>query len=396
MIRTIFYDITELAKLDKRTGIQRVTRAILNVLESFPPKGWKVIPVSGNESGDFYKVITNSKNNNYVLTDEKIPVPNSGDVFLSVDLVYNITQNLRETLSNYKKKDVGVFVVVYDLIPIRYPEWFEGTNQWFEGNDYLKLFNYWFESSLEFSDGLICISETVAKDVQNWINEQNEITNKPKLSFFHLGSDIVGSVPSKGITKAEKTLLDILKANETFLMVGTIEPRKGHKYALDAFDELWQDKNINLVIVGKKGWHVDDLVSRIESHPQFGKKLFWFNGISDELLIDVYQSSTALLALSEAEGFGLPLIEAKYYNLPVIARDIPIFREVCENNATYLKACSPIELALTIKNWDAANNKRLSNHSKTRILTWQQSTIQLFSVIGKMKNIEFHWDEKNE
>ena len=56
--------------------------------------------------------------------------------------------------------------------------------------------------------------------------------------------------------------------------------------------------------------------------------MLWLEGISDEYLDKVYAASTCLIAASEGEGFGLPLIEAAQHKLPIIARDIPVFREV--------------------------------------------------------------------
>ncbi|MFN0630266.1 glycosyltransferase, partial [Bacillus anthracis] len=67
-------------------------------------------------------------------------------------------------------------------------------------------------------------------------------------------------------------MLSILKQRPSFLMVGTLEPRKGHAQVLDAFENLWKGgANLNLVIVGKVGWMVDLLVQRLCSHPELGK-----------------------------------------------------------------------------------------------------------------------------
>ena len=84
---------------------------------------------------------------------------------------------------------------------------------------------------------------------------------------------------------------------------------QGHAQALAAFEALWaQGVDINLVIIGKRGWLVDELVMRLENHPEKGSRLFWLEGISDEYLEKVYSTATCLIAASEGEGFGLPLI----------------------------------------------------------------------------------------
>lgn len=81
---------------------------------------------------------------------------------------------------------------------------------------------------------------------------------------------------------------------------------------------------------------VDLLVQRLCSHPELGKRLFWLNGISDDYLESVYAVCACLIAASYGEGFGLPLIEAAQHELPVIARDIPAFREVAGEYAFFL------------------------------------------------------------
>jgi glycosyltransferase involved in cell wall biosynthesis len=59
-------------------------------------------------------------------------------------------------------------------------------------------------------------------------------------------------------------------------MVGTVEPRKGYAQTIDAFELLWsKGEEVNLVIVGKAGWHVEELVERLRDHPLRGKRLFW-------------------------------------------------------------------------------------------------------------------------
>ena len=112
-------------------------------------------------------------------------------------------------------------------------------------------------------------------------------------------------------------------------MVGTLEPRKGHRIALDAFEALWADGlDVCLVIAGKHGWGVDHLAEAIRTHREFGKRLFWHERVDDAGLAQLYSDCDGLIAASFAEGFGLPIVEAGYFGKPVIASDIPVFREV--------------------------------------------------------------------
>ena len=159
-------------------------------------------------------------------------------------------------------------------------------------------------------------------------------------------------------------------------MVGTIEPRKGHREVLDAFELLWErNVEVNLVIVGKEGWMVGELTNRIRGHHKKNVNLYWFNGISDAYLEKIYAASTCLIAASHGEGFGLPLIEAAQHGIPILARDIPVFREVAGKNATYFKAEKAEEMSEAIISW--LKEYHNSTHAKSngmKYLTWKEST----------------------
>ena len=161
-------------------------------------------------------------------------------------------------------------------------------------------------------------------------------------------------------------------------MVGTIEPRKGHKLVLDAFEKLWaQEKQINLIIAGKIGWNVELLTKRIQKHVQLNKLLFMYNDCSDEFIEELYKSSQVLILASEAEGFGLPLIEAAKLGLPVIARDLPVFREIAGKNITYFQNDSSDDLALKVTEWLNTEKHSCQNISLIKQITWEESARQL-------------------
>eukprot|EP01034_Spumella_vulgaris_P033098 gene33098-40845_t len=196
-----------------------------------------------------------------------------------------------------------------------------------------------------------------------------------------------------------------LAAQPTFLMVGTIEPRKGHLQVLAAFELLWQrGVQANLVIVGNEGWRplpenarrtIPEIVRRLESHPQRGQRLFWLKGIDDTYLQALYQRCDCLLAASEGEGFGLPLIEAAHASLPLIARDLPVFREVAGTHAHYFSGLEPAALADAVQQWlalDAAGDAPPSagmpstpsrRHARRRQRSAAQLALPLFRFMNK-------------
>jgi glycosyltransferase involved in cell wall biosynthesis len=274
-----------------------------------------------------------------------------------------------------RERGVSVQFVVFDLLCATMPQHFvPGSKEPFV--DWLKIVCQ--------MDGAICISKAVADELSAWVQAE-DITHPRQFAIkhFNLGSDIQGSVPSTGVSEAEQSLLDTLRGQFNFLMVGTLEPRKGHKQALEAFEQLWaSDHPVNLVIVGKKGWLVDALIKHINTHPQLGKRLFWLHGISDQMLEQIYAVSTCLVVPSEGEGFGLPLIEAAHHHLPIVARDLPVFREVAGSYAYYFNGMEASSLAQAIKNWlDLYQKASHPVSTGMPTLTWQQSTQQLLKAL---------------
>jgi glycosyltransferase involved in cell wall biosynthesis len=85
------------------------------------------------------------------------------------------------------------------------------------------------------------------------------------------------------------------------------------------------------------------------------------------------------LAASEGEGFGLPIIEAARHGLPVLARDIPIFKEVGGRGASYFSADTPEALARFIKGWLLLEPAVRRPEAEIEQLTWQQSADQIWS-----------------
>lgn len=192
-------------------------------------------------------------------------------------------------------------------------------------------------------------------------------------------------MPSTGFPENPALRIESLEPSPHFLMVGTLEPRKGHAQTLDAFELLWAaGVQANLIIVGKHGWLVDDLAARLMSHEQLGKQLLWLDGVSDEYLEHLYNHTDCLIAASYGEGFGLPLIEAAQYKLPIIARDLPVFREVAGEFAWYFTGASAQDVADSLTEWLSLYEQQQHPQSgKMPWLTWKGSAQQLIGEVEK-------------
>ena len=362
----ILVDVSIVADLDLRTGIQRVTRAILMALITDPPPGYRIEPVRACRGRYLYARRFACRC--LGLTDDSLvddPVElSSADIFIGLDWCSAGVLSLKPWFLEQRRRGAKIVFICYDMLPQLRPEFFP-PNGWHE----------WINTVTAVAGGVICISRTVADELYEWLTGANAPRRGPlSIGFFDLGADLQASLPGKGLTEDATAVLAKLRSPTNFLTVGTVESRKGYRQVLKAMELLWADGvDANLTIVGKKGWMMDDVAERIHHHPDLNRRLSWLQGISDEMLEQVYRAASALVAASEGEGFGLPLIEAAQYEVPIIARDIAIFREVAGGHAYYFRAKDAQGLADALRTWMHLGDAVPLSAGIPR-LTWRQSS----------------------
>ncbi|MBP8275742.1 MAG: glycosyltransferase family 4 protein [Propionivibrio sp.] len=380
--RSIYLDISCLVHFDHATGIQRVVRAIMSSLLKRGVDGFKICPImsyAGHENFYFTRTVDGSHRppEETDLAEEIVEFCD-GDIVIILDLHPGSLISKRNTIRDLQKSGVLFGVVVYDLLPVQFPEYFVP--------ELCVEFKEWL-GVVATADYALCISNDVAETFSRWIsNEPSEKNPFLKVNHFHLGADLNASMPSKGLPQNGTEILSTLERSKSFLMVGTVEPRKGHAFVLDSFETLWDSgsPDLMLVIVGRRGWKNEELINRLLTHPESGKRLFWLEGISDEYLDLIYKSSSCLIAASEGEGFGLPLIEAAQHGIPILARDLPVFREVAQDYAYYFCSETPLQFASEIKAWlELAENDEAPLSKGMPWLTWDESAQQLLRVFLK-------------
>ncbi len=376
-----FVDISNLVVRDAGTGIQRVVRHVLDELIARPPEGCRVEPISLGDDGVFRYARSYCQKRYF--PEEELPADEvvefvAGDVYLGLDLVAHLIPAYIDRFRALRAVGVNLYFVVYDLLPLLRPDCFE--------QHLLPLFRSWYESIAEISDGVMCISRAVADEFESWLHQSRPPRQRPLgIGWFHLGADLSVSALAKSDADADDGALSELGPGPTFLMVGTIEPRKGHEQALGAFELLWeQGQEVNLLVIGKPGWLVEELLERLRQHPMRGKRLFWFENAGDDLLLAGYQRASALLMASEGEGFGLPLIEAAHRGVPLIARDIPVFREIAGEHAHYFQGYDAGSLAGALKSWMEQDARGVaSKPTRMRWMTWAEASTQMVNVVSK-------------
>ncbi len=378
--RQLLVDISALAREDLRSGIQRVVRAQLLGLLAKPPADFRIEPIYlSNEGGEWRHRYARRFTSGLLglpadtLDDEVISV-RPGDVYYMPDyFAHGVVQAFEAGVyDRLRESGVRLNFLIHDNLPVSHPEFFpDGAGE---------LHSAWLRCLAASADHLICISNAVKDDAIRWL-EQNAPSLRRRLQFsvVHHGADPEAAAATKGLPNDARSTLTQLALRPTFLMVGTVEPRKGHQQALDAFEELWARRvDVNLVIVGAEGWRplpddqrrgIPQIVKRLQTSGERGQRLFWLDGVSDEFLEKLYAASDCLIAASQNEGFGLPLIEAARHNLPILARDIPVFREVAGDHAAYFRGGEGADLAAAVTGW--LELFKAGRHPKPDDLPWR-------------------------
>lgn len=124
------------------------------------------------------------------------------------------------------------------------------------------------------------------------------------------------------------------------LYVGNIKPHKNLKNALLGYEQYINSTgdDLGFVIVGKKEGFVtadkdvDLIIKRINKHKS---SVNFVGNVDDEQLYSLYKCATIFIQPSFYEGFGIPLIEAMSFGIPIICSDIPVFKEICGKQVRY-------------------------------------------------------------
>ncbi|MEC9093034.1 MAG: glycosyltransferase family 1 protein [Planctomycetota bacterium] len=299
-----------------------------------------------------------------------------GDILVLLDASWDLP--LEEILQSAKLKGVKVATVVYDLIPVRHPGFHEEPLR--------VVFKNWLDLVIAQADFMIGISKTVRDDLLEYATEHCSSNADPdRFDSFRLGADFDSCHPANSDRDGQfgqrlQSVVGDLSGTRFYLSVGTIEPRKNHSFLLDAFEEVWKKRDdVILVIAGKVGWMCDAVADRIRNHPRINRSLFFFEDATDNELRFLYQNAKSLVFPSIVEGFGLPIVEAFYHGLPVLASDTKIHREVGGELAEYFGLEDPGLLAHLIENLES--EKMELKIPRVEITNWNTSCREFLSKI---------------
>lgn len=376
--RQLLLDISTLVHTDARTGIQRVVQNLMRELFKLNPGTFNIQPIYFSRGIYRYANAFCLENFLYETGTGDTPVDFfQGDVYFSLDLNMHLSQETHELHCDLRSRGLRIAYLVYDILESQYPKW--------RKDEIAPIFLNWLKNIGDVATDLICISQSVATDVKSFYkqNPPNRSEQDPTIRSFHLSADLEDTLLSIGLSTSSGQMLSAMQERLSFLMVGAIDVKSDYVQALAVFELLWQrGLDINLIVVGMRGWLVDGCTDQLESHPQSMHKLFWLDSVNDEYLQIVYQTADCLIDASDGEGFGLPVINAVQNALPIIVRDLPFFREIAPEYAHFFQGLSPHDLADAIEQWVKLHAKNL--HPTTTGMKWlsrKESAAQFISII---------------
>lgn len=378
--RRVLVDITEVIRLNGKTGIPRVTRNFFAGLFAVAQatRGFEAEPFWWTEQGIFYARDYARRYLDVPCTgeDELVQVEPS-DFVLMLDSSWMLPGRFDRFHACVHRAGGEVAWMVYDLIPIRLPETCApGMDMAFKG---------WLTHAARTTDGFVCISEATRQDLERFLDDclTQSVTKRPWTRSVWLGCDL--DPAANGSPSDTGTMLrNAAGKYPYFVALGTLEPRKDHGTILDAFELLWKrGLDTALVIIGKQGWNVDALVERISQHPEHDRRLFWLQGAGDDDVRYLLEGAAGLIQASVSEGFGLPLVEAGSLGIPLIASDIPVFREIAGGSAAYFPVGDAKALADAVT--ARINGESTPAPTGLRKVSWRDASLDLAEAMNMVQ-----------
>lgn len=349
--KKIFYDVTQFSCVARSTGIQRVVNAFLE-------KPYEVTPVYFYKNnyyrfrgdrierrksfflysrifgffGKFAPTLISKANfrlinflkffrQSIVLTSLNIdftnPVSlneiNTSDIFI-VDLPATREHlEFLHVLSDFTNSKLSIFV--HDLIPITHPELMP-KNSTREFNLYAKL--------LLKVDKIITSSQHVATAYNNYKSCFPEISINQKIYIRAFPLFLKLDEQNRSQLNASNYDHKLISGSDNFVLaVGTIFQRKNYSLVVRAL-ELLEQKNIqcNFLIASRVNWGDEALDFAMVNQKSKKNKTIIVQDLDDQELRQFYEKASAVVFPSLAEGFGLPIMEARAFGKAVIVNTL--------------------------------------------------------------------------
>lgn len=333
----------------KRSGVGNYVYHLVKNILSIDSKNEYSLFSSSNKNEDFIPQNANAK----IINRKSI-----SSLLKKMDVLHGPDFKLLPIRANKK------IVTIHDLASF--------MDEDFMSDDFKKLTQRKIIKSIGQADIIVTVSNSVKEQLIN----QLKLSKEKIQVVYHGVSEINTSVINK--ERNENILTKLGIAKPFFLFVGNIETRKNIITLLKAF-EIFKDKyktEHELVLVGKSGHGYEKIQEALEANKVKSdiKEIGW---IEDDDLAVLYSEAEIFIFPSLYEGFGMPLLEAMKFKLPIICSSIEVLKEIASDSALFVNPSDPNDIAESI--YEAVSNnelkKRLIQNGIERVknFSWEKT-----------------------
>lgn len=248
-----------------------------------------------------------------------------------IQIYHGLSQELPFAIQHSKIKTV---VTVHDLIFLRYPQYYSWLDR--------KIYKWKSQTACFVSNKIIAISENTKKD----IIELYKI-NPEKVEVIYQSCD--DQFKKRLQTTELNQVKDRYNLPEKYILyVGTIEGRKNLATLIKALQSV--EESIKLVVVGDKKSYYKKTIVPLVNHLKLQERILFLENVDPKNLPGIYQNSKVFVLPSYYEGFGIPIIEALYSEIPVIAATGSCLEEAGGPNSIYVHPDDYTGFSTAIKN----------------------------------------------
>lgn len=279
--------------------------------------------------------------------------------------------------THYSPRFVAIpkVVSIMDLSYLLFPKLFKASD--------LAQLTSWTKDSVRRASRILTISKSSKNDIIQayGTKEDQVVVTYPGLTdSIHMNA----TKKTSGISVLPKSYI---------LSVGTLQPRKNFEKLIEAYSILrkqWKGKAFpELVIVGKKGWLYEDILA---APKRFGVedtvKLLDF--VSDEALPAIYEKAACFVLPSLYEGFGLPVLEAMSYGVPVVVSNVSSLPEIAGDAGIYVNPndvgsiIEGMKQVLTEKGTKEERDRVKKGLSRVKLFSWEKAAQETLDVLKKV------------
>lgn len=357
---TIGIDINE-ANIGQRVGANQVAFALINALVDNLPEGDKIIALAKERPLPDLPV-----------NSDKLSYETFGP-----EKIWVLTGLTKRLFLNKPKLDVLFSPGHYTPLLSRIPAVIYLMDLAYErfGTEYFTTYDInqlkrWTPLSIKKAKHVLTISEFSKSEIMNLYQTPAE-----KITVVYPGFDRLiyhSKIPK---TKQRQVRKKYGISGKYLLYVGTLQPRKNLGKLIEAFAKL-KNKQVKLVIGGKKGWLYDQIFEQTHELALENRVLF-LGFVPNEDLPGLIKGSQAYVLPSLYEGFGMPPVEAQAVGVPVVISRTSSLPEVVGESGVYI---------------EDPNSVNSIKEALEKVLSLKKSEREAIVEAGKENTRRFDWD----